>query len=102
MAAVLTIIADLFGYVAALMGVFAFSRREPRLMTGALGQAAMSMLYGAGAELDQRYYTSAALCGAGLVTVALLMWRAWPDGWNPWRQLLDFVTQGRLAGYKDL
>lgn len=86
MVTTLDVIASFLGWTALFMAVWAVIPREPRLMTAALGLAALSMVYASGAAAYQHHYETVATGGAGVVLVAVLVWRTWPPGLHPWRQ----------------
>jgi hypothetical protein len=91
-------------YVVLALGVtlagwgFVFS--EPRFMTLALIATGLSMIPGACGELDRGIVPGAVYCGIALLIISVLTWRTWPEGWNPWKQAVDVVMQGRLGKTK--
>lgn len=95
-AAVLGGIADICCVLGLLMSVWSVSCREPRLMSGALGLSALSMVYYAGAEAYRGRYEAVVLGGIGVALVITVMWRCWPEGWNPYREFRHAVLPGRL------
>jgi hypothetical protein len=108
MVAALSISASFLGWAALFAAAWAMLPREQRMMTGALGLAALSLVYATAAAVCQHHYEAVVLGGIGVLIVAVLIWRTWPDGWRPWRDLRknwrEFrrrTVPNRIAGNKE-
>jgi hypothetical protein len=98
MVTALIVIAKILSCFGVILAIWSASCRQPRLMTGALGLTASSLVYGAGGAAYQHHYETVVLGGVGAVLICAVMWRCWPDGWNPYREFRNAVVSGRLGG----
>jgi hypothetical protein len=78
------------------MAGFSLVFRAPRLMTAALVLTWLSLFSGAASASCQQHWLTLGQCLAGSLVTGLVAWRTWPDGWDPWRMLLDGIETGRL------
>jgi len=109
MSEVLLFIAYTAGVVSVLWtGWAALCFEVPRMMTVALAWSELSLVYGIAGEAVQGSTWGAAWCGASLAVVAVLMWRTWPEDWNPgrdlrvgWRQIRRVISLNRIAENKE-